>query len=218
MNKNFEDYTETQKRLLRTASELFGKYGYDGLSIRQIAAETSVNIAAIGYHFGGKKELYSECLHYMTVKVANEFKLTFSHIKSVLCKEKNIKNDEVEKILFNFIEKLVFLFADEKHKFKFMFYLREKFYPVIEGDDIFSDKIIRPIRELLADLISKITGLDIKSERMQFILFSIMGQFYALIISKSALMQNLGQKKMDNKFIKKISTNMLMMIKNGSIQ
>ncbi|MCP4178507.1 MAG: CerR family C-terminal domain-containing protein [bacterium] len=216
MNKNFDDYTETQKRLLQTASELFGKYGYDGLSIRQIASATSVNIAAIGYHFGGKKELYKECLYYMTARVGSEFKPALKHIESVISSGEKVQNDEIEKIICGFIEKLITLFADESHKFKFMLYLREKFNPIIDDADVFSDKLIKPIREILGELISKVTGLDIKSERMQFILFNIIGQFYALIISKSALLENLGQKKMDSKFIKKISNNMFMMIKNES--
>ncbi|HJO94030.1 MAG TPA: CerR family C-terminal domain-containing protein [Victivallales bacterium] len=217
MNKNFDDYTETQKRLLQTSSELFGKYGYDGLSIRQIASATSVNIAAIGYHFGGKKELYRECLYYMTARVANEFKPAFTHIEDVLNSGKSINSDEIEKIICTFIEKSVNLLTDETHKFRFMFYLREKFNPILDDADVFQEKLIKPIRKVLAELISRLTGLDVKSERMQFLLFNIIGQFYALIISKSALLENLGQKKMDKNFIKKISGNMLIMIKNETV-
>ena len=47
----------TRERLLDVAERLFSDQGYDATSGRQITIEAEANIAAIHYHFGGKKEL-----------------------------------------------------------------------------------------------------------------------------------------------------------------
>jgi AcrR family transcriptional regulator len=51
---------ETADRLLDTAERLFGELGYDGVGMRELAAEAKVNLGAATYHFGSKKALYLE--------------------------------------------------------------------------------------------------------------------------------------------------------------
>ncbi len=52
------EITQTRERILRSASELFAKYGFSGASVRDIAYDSDVNVAAINYHFGNKHNLY----------------------------------------------------------------------------------------------------------------------------------------------------------------
>ncbi len=52
----------TRSLILQSALSLFALYGYDGVSIRQIAEKSNCNMGSISYHFGGKKGLYRECL------------------------------------------------------------------------------------------------------------------------------------------------------------
>jgi len=49
---------DTRARMIEAAIEVFGSFGYDGASTRQLADKAGVNQAAIPYHFGGKRELY----------------------------------------------------------------------------------------------------------------------------------------------------------------
>ncbi|MDD3313009.1 CerR family C-terminal domain-containing protein [Pseudodesulfovibrio sp.] len=53
---------ETRATLLAVASRLFAQKGYDGVSMRTLAAEAGVNLATVGYHFGGKSGLYQAIL------------------------------------------------------------------------------------------------------------------------------------------------------------
>ena len=48
----------TQDALLDAAEELFARFGYASVGIREIAEKAKANIAAIKYHFGSKSELY----------------------------------------------------------------------------------------------------------------------------------------------------------------
>jgi AcrR family transcriptional regulator len=50
--------SETRTRMVETAIEVFGTLGYEGASTRVLADRAGVNLSAIPYHFGGKRELY----------------------------------------------------------------------------------------------------------------------------------------------------------------
>lgn len=54
-----KDGDNSRKQKILTASErLFAHFGYDGVSIRDIAAAADVNSALIRYYFGAKDQLY----------------------------------------------------------------------------------------------------------------------------------------------------------------
>lgn len=57
-----ENAEDIRKKLLDAARELFPRYGYRGVSSRQIGAAAGVNFAMIRYYFGGKPGLYREIL------------------------------------------------------------------------------------------------------------------------------------------------------------
>jgi AcrR family transcriptional regulator len=44
--------------MIDTAIEIFGEFGFAGASTRILADRAGVNLSAIPYHFGGKRELY----------------------------------------------------------------------------------------------------------------------------------------------------------------
>jgi AcrR family transcriptional regulator len=44
--------------MIDAAIEVFGTLGYEGASTRTLAERAGVNLSAIPYHFGGKRELY----------------------------------------------------------------------------------------------------------------------------------------------------------------
>jgi TetR/AcrR family transcriptional regulator, regulator of cefoperazone and chloramphenicol sensitivity len=51
---------QTRERLLEAAEVLFSQRGYAGTSVRDVTAEAGCNVAAVTYHFGGKRNLYIE--------------------------------------------------------------------------------------------------------------------------------------------------------------
>jgi len=53
-------HRETKERLLDAAATLFAQRGFFGTTVREIAQQAQVNIAAGHYHFGSKQELYLE--------------------------------------------------------------------------------------------------------------------------------------------------------------
>jgi AcrR family transcriptional regulator len=47
----------TKTRILNAAEKLFADKGFNGTSLREITSSAEVNLAAVNYHFGSKKEL-----------------------------------------------------------------------------------------------------------------------------------------------------------------
>ncbi len=54
----------TKDKILEAANVLFAKNGFGGTSIRDIASEANVNLAAINYHFRNKENLYLKVFNY----------------------------------------------------------------------------------------------------------------------------------------------------------
>ena len=50
----------TRDRLLDAASRLFGREGFQRVTVRQICRAARANVAAVNYHFGDKEGLYLE--------------------------------------------------------------------------------------------------------------------------------------------------------------
>src|SRR5262249_16523198 len=52
----------TRDKIIKAASHVFARNGYESAGVRAIVAEAEVNQAAINYHFGGKEGLYRAVL------------------------------------------------------------------------------------------------------------------------------------------------------------
>ena len=48
----------SRERILQEAERVFGAYGFDGASMRQVADAADVPVALVSYHFGSKEGLY----------------------------------------------------------------------------------------------------------------------------------------------------------------
>ena len=57
-----EEKQKTKDRLLDAAESLFASKGFDEVSIRELAAEAGVNVAAVNYHFQGKENLFQQVI------------------------------------------------------------------------------------------------------------------------------------------------------------
>lgn len=90
-----KDQSNPKKRLLKTASDLFYRQGYNNTGINQVIEEAGVAKASLYQHFGSKEEL---CIAYLEAKHKNWFK----ELNQFISTEYNPK----EKILafFDFLE------------------------------------------------------------------------------------------------------------------
>ena len=59
---NESDLRSTHVRILRTAADLFARWGYHGTSTRRIAAEVGIQQPSLFHHFPSKKSIMEELL------------------------------------------------------------------------------------------------------------------------------------------------------------
>lgn len=90
----------TKDKIIRVAIEIISAEGFQGITVRKLAAKAGVNVAAINYHFGSKENLISEAVSYLTVKLKDTFDI--------------LKNDngDPRKILSAFITNYMNVIAD----------------------------------------------------------------------------------------------------------
>lgn len=53
---------ETKTALLDAARQLVGEHGYAGTTVRELAAASGTNIAAVNYHFGSREKLLNQAV------------------------------------------------------------------------------------------------------------------------------------------------------------
>jgi AcrR family transcriptional regulator len=57
---------DSKSEILRHARALFGERGFDGTTLRELAARAEVNVAMVAYYFGDKEGLYLACIADLT--------------------------------------------------------------------------------------------------------------------------------------------------------
>ncbi len=63
------EYNEKQLAIINTAERLFSVTGFEGTSVRDIAAEAGINVAMISYYFGSKEKLMEAVFEQKTNKI-----------------------------------------------------------------------------------------------------------------------------------------------------
>ncbi len=61
--KKASEQGDTLGDILTSAFALFGRYGYDGVSLGKVAGAANITKAAVYWHFESKHDLYIACLH-----------------------------------------------------------------------------------------------------------------------------------------------------------
>jgi AcrR family transcriptional regulator len=71
---NATDERKARERILAAAEELFADSGFDGVSLRQIAAKAEVPVGLVSYHFVGKLGVYRAVFELRTPVVVEQRK------------------------------------------------------------------------------------------------------------------------------------------------
>ena len=118
----------TRQRLIDTGLELFGRYGFDGVTTRQLANAAQVNQAAIPYHFGGKEGVYLAVAEQIAANVGPQI------LELQTQAESRLGSESPQSLLLEMTLKLAEIaFAPEHQKSWFILLTREQFGVVSEN-------------------------------------------------------------------------------------
>ncbi|MBT4791625.1 MAG: TetR/AcrR family transcriptional regulator [Halobacteriovoraceae bacterium] len=76
------DASKTRQTILEVSHKLFAQKGFNGVSVREIAKESQVNLAAINYHFSNKENLYVETIRSSLAKTNMEIQNIYESLEN----------------------------------------------------------------------------------------------------------------------------------------
>ncbi len=150
---------QTRERLLDTAESLFAEFGFAAASVRDITSSAGCNLAAVNYHFRGKKSLYEEVFRRRFAELRER---RIASLRDGAQPARSLE-EILEAFAAAFLEPLVT--ADRGRLFLALI-AREMLDPQLPAD-LLKREFIEPVQEVLIEaLIANAPGLTPQSARL----------------------------------------------------
>ncbi len=198
---------ETRLKILAASLDLFASKGQEGTSVREIAQKADVNPALISYHFGGKENLYFECLSAYTLQKVES-------LTSLLVPPKSKEEFLVRFSMF--ISEAMKQFADSPQFVRMV--QREFELNSVNGMKIYKqnlDPMFQMVRSFLKkSQDEKILRSSVKTELLTIMIFALLSH---LCHAEMPMKMALGCSIKDEKFLKNYHDAILELITNGAL-
>jgi TetR/AcrR family transcriptional regulator, regulator of cefoperazone and chloramphenicol sensitivity len=175
MEEQNSPLSDTKKRIIETAGNIFAELGFQNTTVREICRQAGVNIAAINYHFGDKKGLYLTVLKYGK---DSAFK---KHPLDIMSDKSSSPEDRLKDFVSRFIGRV-----KECHEGEFPWVrklIAQELLRPTEGLDMVADEGIRPVFKTLSAIVRKLLGSRATEDKINLCCASIVSQslffFYA---------------------------------------
>jgi len=180
---NKDPKKSVQDRLLDAAEELFCEHGFEGTSIRDIAASADCNIAAVNYYFGGKEKLYIEVWRRHLIPIRD---LRIASINKVMAQNKG--QPQLEELLRSFADTFVDPLVDANRTSRLGKLMAREYIDGHLSANMFVDEVITPTMTAMRKALVK-TNPDLDESKVPLVVFSVVGQLLHLVHVKAMLEQ-----------------------------
>ena len=177
----------TSQKLLSAAIDLFGRQGFEGTSIREIARQAKANIAAIAYHFGGKEELYRACLEHIVRYVGQGLSEQLRPVDDVGLDAEQARAALKETVF----AMTAFMLATPQVASFVRLVVREQMDPTPSFDLLYRN-FMEPMHRRLCRLWALASGADAESEATKIAVFSLLGQVLLFRIARAGALRRMG--------------------------
>jgi AcrR family transcriptional regulator len=182
---------DTRTQLLDTGLRLFARQGFDAVSTRQLAQEAGVNIAAIAYHFGGKRELYRAVLTQLVNDTDPVVAPAAAKLRAAL-KAAGRDKQMLAGVVTGFVSNILRMFIEDHFmEWRGPLVMREYAMPS-EDFDILYEGRIRPLHEILTKIVAAASDNPADEERAAVGAHTVMGQILVFGIARVILWRRLG--------------------------
>ncbi len=163
---------DTKEKIKKAARKLFKEKGFSATTMRDIAAEASVNSALTNYHFQTKENLFSE--------IMKDIIITFrTGLEVVLNDEKTTINEKIRKIVDNYMDMLeeepllpLFMFSEIQKSSLFItevlkpdeLFLNTRFEAQIKEKGVSGENLAHLFINILALIVGPFIGQSILSQ------------------------------------------------------
>jgi len=157
-------------RLLDAAEELFCEHGFEGTSIRDIAAIAKCNIASVNYYFGGKEKLYEEVWRRHLIPMRDARIVSVNKVMS-----QSDGQPQLEVLLRSFADTFIGPMVDENRARQFGTLMAREWIDRRLPANMFLDDVVRPTMIAMQKaLVNTCPGLD--ESKAPLVVLSIAGQ------------------------------------------
>ncbi|WP_245585403.1 CerR family C-terminal domain-containing protein [Pleomorphomonas koreensis] len=185
----------TRDKLLLAALELFGHFGFDGVSTRKLAERAGVNLQAINYYFGTKRGLYNAVADYLVerlqIRIGEPRKMVLDRFGEAQAGGRPIDPDEARAILTMIGETMLTLFAEEESAVWVRYMVREQAEPTEAFEHIY-DGFMRPMLAAARHLVGILVGADADSERVRLRTLSLIGSLIIYRVGRATILREMG--------------------------
>ncbi len=116
---------DKKEHIINVAIDLFAEKGFEGTSIRDLAAKAEVNIAMINYYFGSKEGLFEAIVEYNSSYLRE-------HLEEISKDDKKTDIEKIDAVIEHFVHRL--LTNHKYHRFihqELLLLQREKLHSTI---------------------------------------------------------------------------------------
>ncbi|MCG8512284.1 MAG: CerR family C-terminal domain-containing protein [Rhodospirillales bacterium] len=182
---------DTRERLLEAGLRLFAAKGFDSVSTRELTRAADVNIAAIGYHFGGKQELYHAVIEQQVKETEPLVAPIAAQLRASL-DEAAGDPEKLSKVATRLVEGLLQAFTgSERMRIRAALIMREYAMPSSGFGIIFHGRI-EPLHKGITELVSVV--LDRSPDDPQTVVraHAVIGQIIIFFLARIILFARLG--------------------------
>ncbi len=163
-----------QERLLNAAEELFCEKGFEGTSIRDIAASAGCNIASVNYYFGGKQQLYEQVWKRHLIPMRD------SRLKSIeRVSFNNERKPSLEDLIRSFAESFMGSITETQKVSNLNKLMAREYINKHLPSGMFLQEVMMPaVTSMQKALVQAFPNLD--EQKVPWIVFSLIGQLVHL--------------------------------------
>ncbi|MHC4621101.1 MAG: CerR family C-terminal domain-containing protein [Planctomycetota bacterium] len=175
--------TGVQERLLDAAEELFCERGFQGATVRDLAAKAGCNIASVNYYFGGKDKLYLEVWRRHLLRL-RETRL--ASIDKVMAESDG--RPRLEDLLRSFAYAFIGPLMDENRGPRLIKLMVREMLDQCLPPDMFVKEIIVPTLSAMRGALARICP-QLNGSQVQLVVYSVVAQLVQLIRVKTMFEQ-----------------------------
>lgn len=185
----------TREKLLLAALDLFGQFGFDGVSTRQLANSAGVNLQAINYYFDNKRGLYNAVADYLIsrlqLRLGDMRKLIFGRLAEAQSGQRPIAADEARAVLTTISETLLTLFTHEESAAWVRYMVREQAEPTEAYDRLYGG-FMQPMLNAARHLVGILLGDDPNSDRVRLRTLSLVGSLIVYRVGRATILREMA--------------------------
>ncbi|NYJ11974.1 AcrR family transcriptional regulator [Rhizobium leguminosarum] len=180
-----------RQKMLAAALDVFGRYGFDGASTRQLTEAAGVNLQAIPYYFGSKEGLYIATAEYLMARIDTHVGDMRARIGTRLmaldAAGETLGEMQARLFLTEILQTMVTLFVGKESESWARFLIREQMEPTEAFARVYQG-IMRPMIEMGRRLIGAILREDPASEHVRLRTFNLIGSILVFRVTHAAVL------------------------------